>query len=162
MIIGEKKSFAIEFEVDVNAGGAWLFGKFCYWVGGTMLGDYQLGTSLRDVLFLMTQLVGDCGNRFSTMCHMGADEVFNALNESLYGDREIVDLAGRFDVLIPVDVFDEVKVFLLDCEGRDSRLLYSKACGRVEEWLLPPQEFDQTLKLCYDELSQLYDATQQD
>jgi hypothetical protein len=60
MIIGEKTSFAIEFELDENAGGAWLFGKFCYWVGGSMLGDYPLGASLRDILFLMTQVVGDC------------------------------------------------------------------------------------------------------
>nr|WP_063571221.1 Imm42 family immunity protein [Luteibacter rhizovicinus] len=156
MIIGEKTSFAIEFDLDKDFGGAWIFGRFCYWVGGSMLGDYDLGTSLRDVLFLMTQVVGDSGNRFSSMCDMDAGEVFHALNETLYGTAEIVDLAGRFDVSIPVDVFDDVKIFLLDCQGGTSKLLYSTGGVRVEEMSLAFGEFDRVLKACYDELGQIY------
>jgi Immunity protein 42 len=162
MVIGEKSSFAIEFETDENSGGAWLFGKFCYWVGGSMLGDYQLGTSLRDVFFQMTQTVGDCGNRFTTMWDASGDEMFNAMNESIYGTHELVDLAGRFDVLIPVDVFDGVRIFLLDRQGEASRLLYSRDGGIAEERLLALGEFDRVFKRCYDELRLLYEAAESD
>lgn len=127
-----------------------------------MLGDYQLGTSLRDVFFHMTQIVGDCGNRFTTRCDANGDGMFSALNESIYGTHELVDLAGRFDVLIPVDVFDGVRIFLLDCQGKASRLLYSRDGGVAEERLLALGEFDLVFKRCYDELRLLYEVAERD
>ena len=47
-VFGDYYTFAICYELDSNYGRAWLFGKFCYWIGGVQVGDYELGTSLRE------------------------------------------------------------------------------------------------------------------
>ena len=64
MDFGDRSKFAITVELDENYNGAWLFGKFCYWADGMMIGDYKSGTSLRDVLLQATNIHGDSGKRF--------------------------------------------------------------------------------------------------
>ena len=60
---GDVAIFAASYELEQNYDGAWLLGKFCYWIGGELVGDYELGTSLRDVLIVLRSVVRDNGNR---------------------------------------------------------------------------------------------------
>ena len=53
MLFGDKKKFGIQVELDFQYGGEWLYGKFCYWINNEMIGDFDMGSSLRDVLFQM-------------------------------------------------------------------------------------------------------------
>ena len=63
MKFGDKQTFAVEFKLDQDYCGAWLYGEFCYWIADVQVGDFNLSTSLRDVLWDMKWLVHDCGNR---------------------------------------------------------------------------------------------------
>src|SRR5215470_5140722 len=89
-VVGEPSRFAVEYDLNENYSGLWMFGRFCYWCGGERVGDYELGTSLRDVLFQLEQIakhkfqLGEIGKykrlsasrRFSTM---SATQVFRLL-----------------------------------------------------------------------------------
>jgi hypothetical protein len=131
MEFGHKTRFGIAVELDENHGGSWLFGRFCYWIAGEMVGDYNSGTSLRDVLFQMKYIIDDRGKRFSPDLLNFSNEkmfhlIFSALSE---GDDEIFRyvkddlIPARFDVCIPADIFDSWRIFLVD-GANDARLLY--------------------------------------
>lgn len=167
MIVGNKGLFAIEFELDDNYGGSWLFGKFCYWVRGVQIGNFALGTSLRDVLFQMKYVVGDCGNRNDiNLCAHKPQELFDYLNTILYGDVDTVPPASipsieapaRFDIKMQVDVFDHLKIFLIDCSNSSRLLLTNSTDSQVQEFFLPIGEFDNVVKNVYAELNRLYDS----
>ena len=57
-IIGDPNRFAIALDLDEDYGGEWLFGRIGYIIGGVNVGDYDLGTSLRDVVLQMTFIIG--------------------------------------------------------------------------------------------------------
>ncbi|MFB9275607.1 Imm42 family immunity protein [Cohnella cellulosilytica] len=121
MLIGNPESFATEFELNNNYGGAWMFGRFCYWINGARIGDYESGASLRDVLFLIEDLVRDQGNRSNKNLFMlDYKEFFNRLNEALYGDSSkydsiaIEETWAQFNVCPPIDIFDNWKIFMVE------------------------------------------------
>lgn len=64
-IFGDVSRFAVEFELDRDCGGVWMFGRFFYWCGGQRVGNDE-STSLRDVLFQLEQMEWATGRRFST------------------------------------------------------------------------------------------------
>src|SRR5215207_10274548 len=110
MQFGDIKVFAVQLELDSNYGGSWLFGRFCYWINGTQVGDYTLGTSLRDVFFSMKWIANDRGNRRGDdLCTCSGQEIFLLLDNSLYGNEEttpdllLLEAPARFDVRPPVD-----------------------------------------------------------
>lgn len=50
LTIGSQKSFAIQFELDVEHHNDWMYGTFYCWINGTKFGNGEI-TCLRDVLF---------------------------------------------------------------------------------------------------------------
>ncbi|HRD68405.1 MAG TPA: Imm42 family immunity protein [Candidatus Competibacter sp.] len=164
MLIGDKQSFAVEYEFDDNSGGEWMYGKICYWIGGYQVGNYELGTSLRDVLFQMKYLVYDSGNReCMTLCATPPDEVFNLLKKSIYGESEnnyndILDTPARFDINIHVDVFDQWKVFLIDCDNY-SMILFNMINQKTAHMVYANKgDFDSVIMDLYNLLNTEYDA----
>lgn len=166
MKLGDKKSFAVEFDLDESYGGAWLFGKFCYWIDGVQVGDYELGTSLRDVLFGMKRIVGDCGDRDGEiLCELPPQEVFSVLDGSLYESDEgethseihLPHTPARFEIKINVDVFDEWKVYLIDCGDQAKIFFKSTDAADIKAVTLAPGLFDNVIKETYDCLSKLYE-----
>lgn len=170
MIVGNKSRFAIEYELADQCGGEWLFGKICYWIGSKRVGDYESGTSLRDVFFQMTHLVGDCGNRDGgILCMLDVSQAFLRLNKFFYSEEVInesdfedilPEIPARFNILIPVDIFDNCRIFLFNC-GENEIVLFSKANGKLETVRLRSGECDQALIDFYELLKNLYnDKTQ--
>jgi len=171
-IFGEKSLFAICFELDQYYGGSWLFGKFCYWIDGVQVGKYELGTSLRDVLFTLTSVVKDNSHRqHSSLFKLPTDELFNRLSIALYGEdtqgyEEIStkEMWARFDVLPRVDVFDNWKVFMVDSSEK-SRLLYkylehveeTEIEKGVSEFHLPLGVFDRVIHSAHTALNNIYE-----
>jgi RHS repeat-associated protein len=45
MHISDTSRFATQFELNLESGGEWLFGKFCYWISEHRVGRYDEGTS---------------------------------------------------------------------------------------------------------------------
>lgn len=76
-IIGETDRFAIEYELNSDYGGVWMFGRICFWCAGCRVGDPEMATSLRDVLFQLDQMRRDVGRRRnSRFTSMPATDVF--------------------------------------------------------------------------------------
>ncbi len=163
MLAGNKNTFAVEYELDTNHGGEWLYGKICYWIDNHRVGDYELGTSLRDVLFQLKNIVYDSGNRNEVdLCQLSPDEIFYQLNELIYGDQDIsfpvtIDMPARFEIKIPVDVFDEWKVFLVDCKDFSFVLFKSIDDAFLNFVRIQNNEFDKTINDVFNDLESKYE-----
>ena len=164
MIFGNIKIFAIECQLNPDDGGEWLFGKLCYWIDGTRVGDYELGTSLRDVLFQMKYIVHYRGRRSGRgLCHLDRKECFDIIDSILYGDDnhigsiDIPDEVLKFNAKIPVDVFDDWKIFCIECE-ENLTILYKKNNSKnIKERKLSPNEFDDPITSLYLYLNKKYE-----
>lgn len=168
MLVGEKNNFAVEYELDANSGGCWLFGRICYWINDISVGDYSLGTSLRDVLINLTYLVGDCGDRcHNLLFELPSSEAFIRVHDALfehsatYGRVADEEHWARFNVTIPVDVFDGWQIFLIETVG-EAKLLVGRcslSSGRYKfafDMRIPIGKFDQTIREFATQLEALY------
>lgn len=167
MEFGHRQHFAVQFDLDKNYGGSWLYGKFCYWIIGNQVGDYDLGTSLRDVLFQMKWIVNDCGNRDGeVLCSLSSQDIFSAIDGSLYEDNEdrnageipLPDTPARFEIKIPVDIFDQWKIYLIECDKTARILFKSTTDTDVHVVVIGIGVFDSIIKEVYDSLNKLYDS----
>src|SRR6056297_3587808 len=86
--IGNDSQFAIKVDLDDSFGDEWLFGRIAYVIDGKEVGDYSLGTSLRDVLLQMHFIVSDAGKR-STPGLLGKNktDLFETVWSTLFGDE---------------------------------------------------------------------------
>ena len=168
MIHGDKTRFAIQWELNSDHAGHWLLGKVCFWIGGMMVGDYDSGATLSDVLVGLKYPVGDCGNRRSErFCKMEPGDAFATIYAGLREYEEplssIVDDESwaRFDVAIGVDVFDRWQLYIFDFDGY-SRLLVGRYCRDSEKCVFQMEqrlrvgEYDQIIT----EFQQELDAAQ--
>jgi Immunity protein 42 len=160
MIIGNAKTFAIQYEFNEDTGGEWLFGKICYWIDAIKVGDYDLGASLRDVLLQSEYILRSCGKRqLSFFNESDVGQLFNTIDNQLYGDGSVVladllsiDEVARFDVTVPVDVYFEWKIFLFDLEGFSLLLFKNENDDAVRSCRLSINEFDSVFKELYFQL----------
>lgn len=169
MIVGERSRFAIEYELDKEYGGVWLYGKMCFWINDTCVGDYELGTSLRDVLFAMKNIVSDSGNRINpNLFLLNTEELFNRLDITLYGCEvspyEQVaneEIWARLDANILVDIFNDWKVYIIENDEKARVIvgrLVSECKYSVFETELKPNEFDKVVFVVYKELERRYES----
>lgn len=164
MEFGNRLAFGITIGLDDDYGGPWLFGKICYWANGIQIGDYDLGTSLRDVLLQMKWIVNDCGKRHNAeLFTLDTDTLCEKLTKALTGRGDEITQEGatrdtwaRFDVRIPVDVFDRWRVFLVD-GSEMSRMVICDASDNIWECELPVGEFDRVFLTCYQTLDIAYE-----
>lgn len=164
-IVGEPSQFAVEYDLNENHGGEWMFGRFCYWCDGLRVGDYESGTSLRDVLFQLDQLAQNkhlrISQRFDTMSTMA---VFRLLDAALFGAAELNNAGlaeeeqwARHNIFPPVDVFDRWKGFLIEGE-QSARLIFAyEPYLNVRELSLKPGDVDAVLDEVRNALSDIYE-----
>ena len=161
MIFGNINSFAIEYELDKNYGEEWLFGKLCYWIDGVRVGAYDLGTSMRDALFQMKYILHYCRNRFgASLCELDAKERFYAIDNALYGDIEenYIQLENpiRYDVRIPIDIFDQWKIYLVECKNNAMLIFKEIDNEQINSYYLSIGKFDQIIRNFHDQLEADY------
>jgi hypothetical protein len=161
MIIGNTLRFAVEFELENDYKGQWLLGKFCYWINGERVGDYDLGTSLRDILFQLETVVRDNGNRFSnSFFTLHSYELFEKLNEALYGNNNYDNIPeeeqwSRFDICPIIDVFNNWKIFMIN-NSNHARIIYKNISKkRIFEGELDLGEFENVIKESYDKINNM-------
>jgi len=166
MEFGDRESFAVEIDLDELYEGVWLYGKFSYWINGCQVGDYNLGTSLRDVLFQMKWIVFDCGSRDGgILCKYSPQKVFSWLDGVLYGSTdcdigsevELPDTPARFDIKISVDIFDEWKIYLIECCDNATILFKSTNDSDIRVVSIVVGIFDSVIKDAYNYLNELYE-----
>lgn len=163
MDFGDRSVFAIQLELNSDPGGGWLFGRFCYWIDRKQVGDYELGTSLRDVFFNLKWITHDCGNRRGgPLCYSRPEELFELLDRSLYGVEELApdvwlpESPARFDIRPPVDIFDGWKVYLVECETGDVFVYRNSGTdGKIEIFKAPTCSFETVVHQSYVYLEQL-------
>lgn len=163
MEFGDRSIFAIQVELNSDFGGAWLFGRFCYWIAGNQVGDYELGTSLRDVFLNLKWIAHDCGNRRGDrLCQWPPEELFELLDRSLYGIDELApdvwlpESPARFDIRPPVDVFDGWKIYLVECDTVDLFVYGNISTVRqIEVFKAPRGWFDMVFQQSYIYLERL-------
>ena len=163
-VVGDSERFAVEYELNEKHGGVWMFGRFCYWCAGKRIGDFDVGTSLRDVLFQLDQLARDNGSRANRRFSMlsGAD-VFRLLDGVLFGDDEMNNERiaedeqwARHQILPPVDVFDGWKGFLVEDNQGARLILACEPFEDVAEVALQPGEVDEALDRARRALDAIY------
>lgn len=167
MIIGNRSRFAIQLKLDRQYEGAWMLGRFCYWIGDVQVGQYDLGTSLRDVLLTMERVIRDAGDRLHPVfCLAPAEELYQTLDAALFGDdyerfepRSTEERWARFRVDLPVDVQDGWRVFLIGCPRHERLILkhHEEVDSSVQELTLRSGEFDAVYREAYDTLGEAYD-----
>ena len=132
MILGEPNLFGVKYEVDENP-TEHLFGKMSYWVGGYEVGDYTMGTSLRDIAYAASQLLKYKGLRYDYgLMRCTSIEAFNTLDNAMYVDNgQSADVMRRaweyysvFHALpIGCDIFDCWKGYLIE-DARECRFIF--------------------------------------
>lgn len=157
MIFGNPSKFAVEFELDENYCGRWMYGKFCYWIYNMRIGKYDEGESLRDVLASMPWLIWDNGNRqHPELFAMGTIDLYKKIDNALYGEGDTEDETwARFEIKILVGIFDEWKIYLV--ENDEKTRIITENLGRIREYELHPKEFDDAIRAAYDMLNEIYD-----
>jgi len=153
-IAGERSQFAVQYELDEDSGGPWMFGRFCYWCGGLQVGDFELGTSLRDVLFQLERIASEAGKRENPrFLTMPAELLFHTLDRALFGgaaspaeSRLANDEQWARHIIVPaVDVFDAWKGFLVESADLGRLVTAHLPTGQVRELCLKPGTLDQSL-----------------
>jgi len=165
MLIGNCSIFAIEFKLDKEYGEAWLYGKLCFWINNQRIGDYDLGTSLRDVLFELKYIVSDNGNRnHKELYLLSKEELYYRLNSVLYGyeasefEKEALDDTwARFNATIPIDVFCGWKIFVVENVDK-TRVIAKNDDSEILELIMLSKEFNDVINCFYLELNKLYDS----
>lgn len=128
---GNPSQFAINLDLNECFCGEWLFGRIDYVVNSHHIGDYDLGTSLRDVHNQMHHIISDAGKRSnSRFVGMKTEELFDFVWQVLYGGESsgtdeiaIDECWAKHNITIPVDVFDGIRLFQFD-EFNYTRLLW--------------------------------------
>lgn len=168
MIIGYKAEFAIEYELALDYGGVWMFGRFCYWIKDHQIGDYESGTSLRDVMLQLHRIIRDNGKRMhEELFHLNQLELYSRLNDVLYGYKDsayeeigLEEKWARFDIVPRVDIFDESKVFLVENKNQ-ARVIFregiSQGARGIHEAYTDGGAFDRIISETYKQLDKVYD-----
>jgi hypothetical protein len=166
--IGDINKFAVRIDLDDQFNREWLFGKIGYVIDRTDVGDYELGTSLRDVLLQMHWILSDARKRLTDrFVGKTKDELFDTVWNTLYGENEtgVEEIANeecwaKHDITIPVDVFDRVHVFQFD-EGATSRIIWRSTVGNEDiatsEIVIPVGYTEQVFAQLFDVLNQVFE-----
>ncbi|MGV2292271.1 Imm42 family immunity protein [Trinickia sp. YCB016] len=168
MLYGDKERFGIEFDLNDDPGGAWMFGRFCYWIGGEQVGSFDEGTSLRDVLFSMKYIIGDAGSRTApSLALCDTKEIFRLIQESLDESGDGISklipaelMPGQFDICPRVDIFDAWHIYLVDAREISKIVCSADGGNTVVAIELPLGEFDTIASSVCEKLDGLLETFQ--
>lgn len=158
MLFGDQSRFAIEFVLDDNPGGAWLYGKTGYWICGWIIGLRETSTTLRDTLFLWDRISRDAGTRqHDTLMSLGTKQLARTLYCSMYGtgigpcpedywDRSIEEQWARFDVGPHAESFDPWFIYTVEDRLIARLIVVDTRDTSFTEYRLEPGEFDRVLQ----------------
>ncbi|MFS8146234.1 Imm42 family immunity protein [Rhizobium sp. BR 249] len=168
MEFGDRTRFAITVELNEKHGGLWMYGRFCYWIAGESIGNYNEVTSLRDILFRMRYLHSDRGQRACPeLMKLSTEKMFSVISAALRDDDdEIYNYISeefpfaRFDVSVHVDVMDNYEIYLVENRYASKILYFNLERKELKHFLLDIGEFDKVALAAYGYLDKIYDAAE--
>jgi len=168
MYLSESEQFGIEFDLDNNYGGQWMFGRVCYRLGDIRIGDYDLGTSLRDILYFWERIACYANKRTNEkLMLLNKEDLINLLSSGLFGNRlasaELTERAtneewARHDVIPTIDVFDNWHVFLVENDEMGRCIYQNLITMACYECRLAHGEFDRVLNKAIQSLSSILES----
>lgn len=165
-IIGDSSRFSVEYTLDENYGGEWMFGRLCFWCDGQRIGDYDLGTSLRDALFYFEELGKYHDLRINKRFDdMDAEDVFHLIDSALFGKdyakhSQLVEEEkwAQHYIFPALDVFNNWKGFLIEGAQRARLIFACDPYSKVKEFFLSPGEVDGIFKIATSKLNAIYEG----
>jgi chemotaxis protein MotB len=108
VIVGNRLRFAAELALDPEYHREpdleWMFGYFSFWCGGRRVGNFEVVNSLRDIIALLQQAVGEAPHRANPrFAGLPAEAAWRVLNDGLFGgeDHRNVELARQVGLPAP-------------------------------------------------------------
>ncbi len=175
-IFGDKSRFAIQYELDENFYGEWLYGRCYFWCNNMQLAKSEGSVTLRDVLFGSDRIQWGRPRSNPRFTNLSASEAFNLLNTCLYGfviggareelSEELEEASNneqwlRHYVTPEAGNLYSYRLYLLE-ESDHARLIFSKdPFNEVDEFILNNGEFDAILDEFRMELDNLYNQNRE-
>jgi hypothetical protein len=160
--IGNEKSFGVQYEYDHSPESpecdSWLYGKLAFLVGGERVGNYDVGTSIRDGVTALRGLLANRGNRSDPeLFQLPAGDVIARILAALYvekgqSDEQVAADWKYFSRFLGVpagyDAFDGWDAVLLE-DDRSGRYIWrqmSSPNSLVREFRLARGELDNVIE----------------
>ena len=181
ILIGNPNNFAVSYSLDTDYGGKWLFGKICYHINNTIIGDWEQGTSLCTVVSDLSRINGDShniyyqGRKESGFFYMDTHELLKRIDEYRGNKESLYYLVAndrcydRFNVALDDPTMVKWRVYLIEdsnkkkdfsCRARFIVLKYSELSKKYtfffEHWILNV-EFCDVVERVYHNLYRLYE-----
>jgi hypothetical protein len=168
MEFGNQNRFFIQIDFDETSLDEWMWGRFCYWIDGNMVGDISTAEILQDVY---RQLEGIKENHGGYLCSgrfcpelfaLSNDKIYELVEGAIYRgypyDEEIFQYLPSEDyiygnLLVWPEIPSGWSVFLIDGETQ-SKLLYKGIVDqKVRSIILERGEFESVLAQACDYLA---------
>lgn len=149
MLIGDKQSFAIEFEIlDVVDG--WVFGTFIFWVMGFVIGNLEdKSVDLKGCINWLKDFVVSPKNRFERgLFDLDKEQIYIQLcssvlvgEDNLFSKEKYSDTYSRFHIShIGMSSFDDVIMIMVENEQGDVRCIWKQDDQEIVEAFLRMNE----------------------
>jgi len=153
MIIGNKHSFAIQFDVNPEP-DRWLFGHICFIVENIEIGNYSEETSLGTIVGGLVDLLWYKGFREDIeLFQLEKIKLFEKIDKALYNNPDASleesqdnwERFAKFHALSESDIFNHWKGYLIEYEDQ-GRLIIKNPHGKIQEYLLKAGELDRVIE----------------
>lgn len=135
MLIGDKQSFAIEFEIlDIVDG--WVFGAFVFWIMGYVIGNPEdKSVDLKGCINWLRDFVENPKNRFERgLYDLDKDQIYIQLcssvlvvEENSFAEEKYSHTYSRFHVShVGMSSFDDVTMIMVENEQGDVRCIWKQ------------------------------------
>lgn len=165
MLVGNKKNFAIELEI-VDFIDDWIFGRFIFWVNGTVIGNPDdKSVDLKGCINWLQEFLKNRINRFEpSLFELDKDQVYVQLcssvltgEENLFSKEKYEDTFHRFHIShIGMSSFEEVIIVLIENEKGGFRCVWKQGSKRIQDAFLNK---DEIYKIIDDVILHFYDET---
>jgi hypothetical protein len=80
------------------------------------------------------------------------------IDSSIYGESTLVEDAAKYILAPQVDIFDEVKIYGIDCTENFCLVIYKISEEDIVSTSIPRDILNNSLKSAYNELENIYEA----
>lgn len=155
MIVGNKKSFAIEAQPQELV-GSWLFGRFRFWLCGVPVGNWEDAADLKGCARWLREFSEDSRNRYEQgLFELSAEEVFSRIYDPVMprgvqdeAIPQVEDAYSRFHIShLGMSSFERFDILLLKDECGAERCLWREvSCRNFKDCRLDRDEMERVAR----------------
>jgi len=176
IIIGNKETFAVQFELDDDCSGKWMLGKFCFYINNQMIGDYNMGATLSVVLNDFHYIKNDIIKQESSkLFNLNDRQILGLIVRYCYDDFAIDSYLSEnadpncFRISIGDECMDAFFLYVVN-NGQEAKIIYGKDStilndkynfevdpnNLISNIIIPQKEFDDVIEKTYLCLNDIY------